>query len=226
MCGRGDQTLTWPQIYHLLEIIRAEPADNLQPNYNVAPTHEVLLCSLRDGARVIERMVWGLIPAWAREPLKYSTINAKAETIEEKATWKASLGKMRCVVPFTGFYEWKRTDGKKQPFRITRRDGEPMLLAGLWAYNDRLDPDGVRSFAIITCEANASMGMIHDRMPVVLSPEDVDIWLDGEPWSERHRALLRPCPDEWLTASPVSPAVGNVRNNGPELLKPIGDPIF
>lgn len=230
MCGRGDQSLTWEQINTLLRIDGSKPGkpapSNYQPNYNVAPTHSVVICTERDGERQVQQMAWGLTPGWAKEPPKFATINAMCETIEEKATWKPSLNKLRCVVPFNGFYEWGGVKGKKQCYRITRRDGAPLLLAGLWAFNERIDPKGMRTFAIVTCPANNVMKLIHHRMPVVLSEKEVDDWLDGAPWGDQHRALLRPCPDDWLTAVPVSQDVGNVRNNRPDLLTPIGDPIF
>lgn len=226
MCGRGDQSLTWGEICALLEIIDAEPPDNMRPNYNVAPTHDVLICSERDGKRVVERMRWGLVPVWAKELPKYSTINAMSETIEEKATWKGSLNKMRCVVPFNGFYEWRGPKGAKQPFYIRRRDGAPMLIAGLWAFNDKIDPAGMRSFSIITYPANKTMSALHARMPVILNPRDVDLWIGSGPWSDETRALLRPCPEVVLTAYPVGKAVGSVKNTGPELVEPIGAAAF
>lgn len=224
MCGRGDQTLSWAKIHELLQIAQPADASNLQPNYNVAPTQEVFVCTEHEGARRIEQMRWGLVPIWAKELPKYSTFNAKADGLTEKATWKGSLNKMRCIVPFSGFYEWTGPKGKKQPYRITRKDGDPLLMAGLWAFNDKIDGE-LRSFTIITTKTNKVMSELHHRMPVILSPKEVGKWLAG-PWDEAKDTMLKPCPDSWLTASPVSTDVGSVRNNKPELTEPIGDPIF
>ena len=226
MCGRFWSSLTWEQYRKLLKLSDAPPESNFQPNWNTAPTHDVLICSGYDGARKLEVMRWGLVPVWAKEPPKFSTINAKCETIEERATWKGGLNKMRCVIPVSGFYEWRGPKGKKQPYAIARKDGEPIMLAGLWAFNDKIDPAGLRTFTIITCEANKTMGAIHTRMPVMLREEDLEIWLGDAPWGDAHRALLKPSPDEWLTAWPVEKAVGSVKNNHEDLIVPIGDPVF
>ncbi len=227
MCGRFWGSLTWED-YRELPDLRAEPPEtNFRPNWNTAPTHDVLICAERDGERRVEQMKWGLVPVWMKDKPKFSTINAKAETIEEKATWKGSLGKMRCVIPVSGFYEWQRGPGKaKQAYAIKRRDGKPMLLAGLWAFNDKVDPENPRTFAIITCPANELMGAVHNRMPVILDPANLDLWIGPEPWGDAHRALLKSCPDEWLTAYPVSNDVGSVRNNDAGLIEPQGEPIF
>lgn len=226
MCGRFWASLSWEEYRKLLNLLGDPPETNFAPDWNAAPTHDVLVCSDHDGKRRLEKMNWGLVPVWAKEPPEFSTINAKCETLEEKATWKGSLNKMRCVVPVSGFYEWRGPKGKKQPFAIKRRDGMPMLLAGLWAFNDKINKDGVRSFAIVTCPANKTMGEIHSRMPVILDPADLDLWLSAAPWGEGHRALMRSCPDDWLTAFPVSKEVGAVRNNYPELIEPAGEAIF
>lgn len=227
MCGRFWASLTWEEYRELLDLKGEPPETNFRPNWNTAPTHDVLICSERDGERRIEQMKWGLVPIWMKDKPKFSTINAKYETIEEKATWKGSLNKMRCVIPISGFYEWRRGPGKsKQAYAIKRRDGKPMLLAGLWAFNDKVDPDNPRTFTIITCPANEVIGAVHDRMPVILDPADLDLWIGPEPWGDAHRALLKSCPDEWLTAYPVSNDVGSVKNNYVELINPEGDPIF
>ena len=110
MCGRFYVSLTWAQYRALLKLTTPCPESNFQPNWNAAPTHDVLICTSPGGERRLEKMRWGLVPVWAKEPPKYSTINAMCEGLEEKSTWKNSLNKMRCVVPINGFYEWVRRE--------------------------------------------------------------------------------------------------------------------
>ncbi len=225
MCARIYVTLSWDRYRKLFDLSTSPPESNFQPNWNGAPTHDILVCAARDGARSLVPMRWGLAPAWAKEPPKYATINAMCESLEDKPTWRGSLNGKRCVVAVDGFYEWRGPKGEKQPFVIRRRDGEPMLLAGLWAFNDKIEPRGLYSFAIVTCAANAFMGRLHNRMPVILSAGDIAQWLGPDPWSGAVRDLMRPCPDDWLEAYPVDKRVGNVRLNGPDLIDPIGPPL-
>lgn len=223
MCGRFFVSMTWTQYRDLLKLTTPPPETNFQPNWNAAPTHDVLVCAApgEGGARRLEKMRWGLIPAFAKETPRYSTINAMREGIEGKATWRGSLDGRRCVVPIDGFYEWMGPKGAKQAFVIRRKDGAPLLLAGLWAFNDKVDPQGIKSFAIITCPANATMRALHERMPVILAPADLDRWLSAEPWSAALSALLSPCPDDILETYRVGKAVGNVRHNAETLIAPI-----
>lgn len=201
------------------------PPTNLQPHWNVAPTQTLEVCVMRDDEKLVEPMRWGLIPIWAKEVPKFATFNAKAEGLKEKATWKGSLNKMRCVIPASGFYEWKGPKGDKQPYAIRRRDGDPLLFAGLWAFNDKTELGEVCSFTIITVPPNAPMATLHNRMPAVLERCEVDEWLAGE-WDDKRRTLVRPCPDDSLSAQPVSKDVGAVRNNRADLPEAIGEPIF
>jgi putative SOS response-associated peptidase YedK len=226
MCGRFFVSMTWEQYRALLELTTTPPESNFAPDWNAAPTHDVLLGVSSKGERRLVKMRWGLVPSWAKQAPKFATINAMCEGIEEKASYKGSLDKMRCVVPVNGFYEWRGPKGEKQPYVIRRKDGEPILLAGLWAYNPDIFPQTPRTFTIITCPANKAMSAIHERMPVILAKESLDLWLGAGAWSDEHRALLRPCPDGWLEAYPVNKDVGNVKNMGAYLADPVGDPIF
>jgi putative SOS response-associated peptidase YedK len=152
-------------------------------------------------------------------------INLRAETVAEKKGWKSTLARKRCIIPIDGFYEWQ-DQGKgqrKQPFYITSRDFSPLALAGLWA--TWRDPDGGEELftcTILTTSANDLMESVHHRMPVILTPEDWDAWLDPENTDTDELAkLLVPAPEELLTLWPVDKAVGNVRNNRPELQEPL-----
>ena len=164
----------------------------------------------------------GLVPFFTKQLSDVkglSTINAKAEKVEKSPTWRTPLQKRRCLVPANGFYEWRRIDAKtKQPFAFRLRDDGPLAFAGLW--DAWKDPTGewLQSFSIVTTGANELMSAaVHTRMPVILHPRDYSRWLDRD--SERPPVhLLRPFESEAMATSPCNPLVGNVRNNGPEML--------
>ena len=166
------------------------------------------------------------MPLWAKDPdAKNRMINLRAETVREKKSWKGSLARKRCIIPIDGFYEWQ-DQGKgqrKQPFYITSRDFSPLALAGLWAtWRDPESGEELFTCTILTTSANDLMESVHHRMPVILAPEDWDTWLDPENTDTDELAkLLVPAPEEMLTLWPVDKAVGNVRNNRPELQEPL-----
>ena len=226
MCGRFSST---SQLQFLLEQFRAEPmgVEGHQPSWNVAPASDILVVTASaDGARQLRALRWGLVPRWAKDPSGASKmINLRAETVREKKGWKSTLARKRCIIPIDGFYEWQ-DQGKgqrKQPFYITSRDFSPLALAGLWA--TWRDPEGGEELftcTILTTSANDLMESVHHRMPVILLPEAWDAWLDPENTDTDELAqLLVPAPEELLTLWPVDPAVGNVRNNRPELQEPL-----
>jgi putative SOS response-associated peptidase YedK len=153
----------------------------------------------------------GLTPAWAEEPsIGNKTINARAESVAERPAFKAAFRSRRCVIPASGFYEWRRGGGPKRPFLIRPKDGEPLGFAGLWeAWRDPASGEAVVSCTIITCAPNELVAELHDRMPVILDPEDQGRWLDpGAPGGEQ---LLRLCPTGWLETVPVSTRVRPIR---------------
>jgi putative SOS response-associated peptidase YedK len=210
MCGRFTNKLTWQEVHDLYRL--TDPPMNLRPRYNIAPTQDVLAVVQEEDGRHARMMRWGLIPHWAKEPLKASTINARAETITEKPLWREPFRKRRCIIPACGFYEWRKEGNAKQPYRIERADGQPLSFAGLWASNETL---GVVSCAIVVCEANQEMRPYHDRMPVILDREGVEGWL-AQPAQE----LLQPSHLPWKIFA-VSRDVGSVRNDRPELIEPL-----
>jgi len=203
-----------------------------EPNFNVAPTTDVLaVVADAQHDRTIRSYRWGLVPSWAKDvKIGSKMINARAETIADKSVFKKLLQGRRLIVPMDGFYEWQVVPGQKakQPMFIHRVDGEPLAVAGLWAaWRDRsvndVDAAWLHSCTVITTSANATMAPIHDRMPVVLPSSRWDEWLD--PANDDIGSLLRllvPAPDDLLTMHPVSTDVNSVRNNGPELLQPVG----
>jgi putative SOS response-associated peptidase YedK len=189
----------------------------LHDRYNVAPSTKVPVIRLIEDERVLSLMHWGLLPFWAKDPkIGYKTINARAETVATKPAFRAAYQARRCLMPANGFYEWKRDVAPKQPYFIHRRDHNPMAFAGLWeTWNG---PDQIiESCTIITTKANELMAELHNRMPVLLDPQDFDGWMTGNP--EEVGQLLAPCPAEDLDAYPISRRVNNPRHEGPELLE-------
>jgi putative SOS response-associated peptidase YedK len=187
--------------------------------YNCAPSQELAVIS-NELPGELSFFRWGLIPFWAKEPsIGNKMINAKAETITEKPSFRNAFRTKRCLVPADGFFEWKK-DGEKSPYRITLRDGSPFAMAGLW---DRwVNPGGeiIHSFTIITTVPNELMEKIHDRMPVILKREDEKRWLSPEP-EEFLTGLLKPFPAGEMIAFPVSRLVNNPKNDIPEILAPL-----
>ena len=195
------------------------------PSYNVAPQslQPVVRLDSETGERELTIMRWGLIPFFAKDAkIAYSTINARAETVATSPVFREPMKHRRCLVPATGFYEWQALDKKsKQPWDIELADGNLFAFAGLWdRWKDKATGQPMETYTIITTDPNELLEPIHNRMPVILSPHDYSHWLDpGEP-SQLPIDLLRPYPAKEMRAWKVSAAVGNVRNNGPELRLP------
>jgi putative SOS response-associated peptidase YedK len=158
---------------------------------------------------------WGLIPSWAKDKtIGHHTINARAETVAEKPTFRASFRKRRCLIPATGFFEWQATNGHKQPYNIRVGDGKLFAFAGLWEHWEPKDQPPIESCTIIVTEANDAVAPIHDRMPVILHPDTYNTWLDPN-YREKEalKALLKPCPVHWINAYPVSTHVNKPQND-------------
>jgi putative SOS response-associated peptidase YedK len=168
---------------------------------------------------------WGLIPSWADDPkVGYRTINARSESVASKPAFRTPFRESRCLILADGFYEWKKTDGSKQPFHIRLKTGKPFAFAGLYAHWDKGEKP-IDSCTILTTEANELMRTLHDRMPVILEPASFDQWLDPTQHKpEPLQALLRPFPSEVMTAIPISTYVNNARNQGPQCIAPLQDP--
>ena len=222
MCGRFTQQRS---DHELAEWFEAEQlVDDPGGRFNVAPTDPVSIVVEKDERRAITAYRWGLVPFWAKDrSIGQKMINARAETLATNNAFRDSFAHQRCLVPADGFYEWRRDPGRRQPFVIHRLDGAPFAFAGLWAgWKDRETGEVLRTMTIVTTGANELMAPIHDRMPVVLAPEDWDRWLDPslEDIGEL-QGLLVPAPDAGLEVYPVETLVNNVRNNGPELIVPL-----
>jgi putative SOS response-associated peptidase YedK len=223
MCGRYSITTAPEALRRLFRF--ANPPPNLQPRYNVAPTQDAPVIRLdAGGARELAMLRWGLVPRWSKGPKHgYAMINARAETVASKASFRDALERRRCLVPADGFFEWKAEGGRKLPYRITLASGGPFAFAGLW---DRWrDPQGEKldSFTIIVTDANAAVAPIHDRMPVILDEAGADLWLEGD--ADRQAAivaLLKPLPAAAVRLQRVSTHVSNPKNDDPECIRAIG----
>ena len=222
MCGRFTNQYTWRELHALYMLsIGFEQNKDWAPKYNIAPTTQIPVVLSEDGVRHLELMRWGLVPSWAKEIGTFSTFNARADGLIGKpmfrGAWKAQR---RCIIPASSFFEWRKPD--KQPFAIAPGNKGPMAFAGLW---DEWTPKGgtpLRSCTIITCAPNELLKPIHDRMPVILGEEDWAEWLGEEPANENELLkLLKPLAAERLTMWKVGNAVGNVKNQGANLIEPV-----
>lgn len=228
MCGRAYETYSQEELEmrYLNDSSKRRPL-RLSKNYNMAPTQMSPIVLEVDGERHIEMMRWGLIPSWAKrkeDVTRYSMFNARGEEILEKRTYKAAFLQRRCIVPLSGFYEWKTSGKVKTPHRISRVEDPFMSVAGIWeSWEDKELGQTIQSFSMLTTSANALMKDIHQRMPVILPLEKEGEWLNSSNvTAEGLTSLLVPCPSEWLEAVEVDSAVGSVKNNYPELLIPVG----
>lgn len=221
MCGRFVQ-YSDPDVY--ASGFGLDEICEMLPRYNIAPTQQVLAIRMSETAgRELVPLRWGLIPSWSKGPeSRYSMINARAETLENKPAYRNAFKHRRCLIPAEGYYEWHRTGAGKQPYLIRRRDAQPFAMAGLWETWRRNGLDPIESCTIIVTEANDSIRPIHDRMPVILDAADISSWLDPRnQGGQGLSALLRPAPPNEWTLVPVSKRVNDARNEGPEILEPI-----
>lgn len=195
--------------------------DELGPRYNVAPTQPVTVVVQRDDGRFVELHRWGLVPAWANSPtIGARMINARAETVATSSAFRASFVRRRCVIPADGFYEWRREGKRRMPYLIHAHDDRPLAFAALWApWRDPSTGEWLRSAAVVTTAANATVGTLHDRMPALLAPNEWPLWLDpGIGDGDLLAELLRPAEEGLLRVDPASPLVNNANNEGAELL--------
>jgi putative SOS response-associated peptidase YedK len=221
MCGR--YSLTTPT-EALQRLFRFEGRPNLAPRYNIAPTQDAPVVRLRDGGpeRELAMLRWGLIPAWAKDTtIGAKLINARTESAAEKPAFRAAFAHRRCLVLADGFYEWQVVDRTKQPWRVTLPDGGPFAFAGLWERWQGVEGVVLQTYTILTSDANPALAALHDRMPVILAPENHEIWLDPGAKRETLTALLGPYPADRLAWYRVSRRVNNVRNDDAACIAPL-----
>ncbi len=221
MCGRFAITLPDDAMARAFDAVHANDLPE-PPRYNVCPTQPVATVTSRDGQRYLAPMRWGFLPHWFKTPTDGPLlINARAETIAEKPAFRAAARERRCLIPASGFYEWtKDAQGNRLPWYIHPSDGDMLVFAGVWQDWER-DGQAMRTCAIVTCAANATLAPIHHRMPVILAPKDWALWL-GEA-GHGAATLMRPAPEAALRAYRVDPAVNSNRASGPALIEPLAD---
>jgi len=228
MCGRYSLASDLAELQ--LRFGFVTDLEALEKRYNIAPTQPAPVVVLRDGVPVLSLMRWGLVPSWRREEKgARPIINARAEGIENKPTFKHLLSSRRCLVLADGFYEWGgKREGRlsaRVPYRFTLRSGEPFAFAGLWDVWRAPTGGGTETFTIITTGANELVGRIHDRMPAILDPETALEWIDARREWRELRAMLKPYPSSEMTAYRVSELVNSPRNDSPQCIVPaVGEP--
>lgn len=218
MCGR--YTLRTPS-KELAKAFGVEEVPEVEARFNITPAQTVAGVRRTPDGREMKFLKWGLVPSWAKDTsMGTKLINARSETVAEKPAFRDAFKRRRCLIPADGFYEWKREGDRKQPYFFRLREERPFAFAGLW---DRWQPDGedaVESCTILTTEANSVLRPVHDRMPVILHPDDYEAWLDDDVRkSDLLKELLQPYPAREMTGYPVSPTVNSARRQGEQLIK-------
>lgn len=227
MCGRFALISSGESVAETFDLNQTPP---LAPRYNIAPTQPIAAVRLSTKStaeqpiRELALFHWGLIPSWAKDPSMASRlINARSETAAEKPSFRAAYKYRRCLVPADGFYEWQKVNGQKQPHFIRLKEDGPFAIAGLWEHWQSADGSEIESCTLLTTAANEFVRPLHDRMPVIIAPEDYGLWLDTavqKPDPLQH--LLRPYPAEAMTAYPVAQLVNNPRNDMAACITPLG----
>lgn len=219
MCGRF--ALGVPP-YNIVQLLNMEDLVDFRPRYNIAPTQMIPAVVRGDDGATFASLRWGLIPSWAKDPgIGARMINARAETVAEKPSFRAAFGHRRCLIPATGFYEWARLPEGRKPYYARLADSEVFAFAGLWE-RWRGETGEIASCTIITTAANDLMRPVHDRMPVILPPDEYRRWLGLETATPTDCAeMLARYPSEAMILHPVSTIVNSPQNDGPELILPV-----
>ena len=220
MCGRFTLHTPESQIREAFNLEHTEPL-GLKPRYNIAPSQEIPIIRDTDTGQEMVMARWGLVPHWSKESKsKYSTINARIESITEKPTYRSSFQRKRCLIPADGFYEWKQVNGNKVPHHIRMRDGSVFAFAGLWDRWEGND-DSIESCTIIVMPSNEVMKPIHERMPAIIAPAHYDLWLDTRITDkEEIMQYLTSALSSQLTAYPVSTWVNVPKHDDERCIQP------
>lgn len=220
MCGRFA-LVTEKKILEML--YQLEIREDLRPRYNIAPSQDILALrrSPEDGNRELVSLKWGLVPFWAKDAsIGNRMINARSETAAEKPSFRNAFKKRRLLIPASGFFEWKKEGGARQPYYVYAKNNRPFSLAGLWERWDKGEQP-IESCTILTTEPNNLLVSLHDRMPVIIMPGDFEKWLDPLTASSELHQLLKPYPPGEMVLHPVSRQVNKSAHDSPELIEPL-----
>ena len=219
MCGRFYLDMTMDEI---IEHYMLGNVPEFATHFNIVPSQVIPVVRIVEDKRELVMMRWGLVPSWSKQvDSGYSLHNARAETVADKPAYRSACKKRRCLIPASGFYEWKTEQGGKQPYCIRLADKKPMAFAGLWERWEGAADNVIESCTIIVTEANDKIRSVHDRMPVIIDPADFGLWMSSEQETEQASALLRSYPSELVDVFPVSRKVNNPANNDPECITAI-----
>lgn len=223
MCGRYSLFADFQKIEERFGEATFE-MDEYEPSYNIAPSQQVLTV-INDGSKNrLGYLKWGLVPPLAKDSkIGFKMINARAETVHEKPSFREALKKKRCLIVADSFYEWKRTDDRKVPMRIKMKNDELFAMAGLWETWKSSTGEPIHTCTILTTQPNELMASIHDRMPVILRPEDESTWLESSIKDvEQLKHIFQPLKEDWLEAYEISEAINSPKNNSAELIIRVG----
>lgn len=223
MCGRFTFSIS-PEL--LTVNFGVKILGDLPRRYNIAPTQQVITIRSNGTGSRAGFMRWGLVPSWAKDPsIGNRMINARCESVHEKPSFRTAIRYRRCIIPANGFFEWKEEGGKKHPYYLRMKDGAVMGFAGIWDHWKNPDGEVLETCSILTTASNRLIQPLHDRMPVILHPEEYDFWLDRavtEP--EKLKPLYQPYPADLMEMYPVSTLVNNPRNDSPACIEPLQMP--
>ena len=219
MCGRFSLHIPMTELIEYFRLAGGIPFDR---RYNIAPSEKIPVIRRQAGERRLDLARWGLVPHWAKDAkIGYRMINARAETVASKPSFRGPFHNQRCIIPASGFYEWQKTDRGRRPYHVFRSDGAPLALAGLWDRWENPDDPGeaVISCTIITTAANDPVSKLHDRMPAILEPKEFAPWLDPDRSRGDLLALLHPAAEGVLDLHPVSDYVNKPGHEGEECIR-------
>ncbi len=222
MCGRFS--LAYANIYELANRFHAHPPSiSIEPHYNIAPSQEILAVVNWQGERQFVPMQWGLIPFWSKKSARpHPLVNVRSENLTEKPIFKSYFERQRCLIPADGFFEWRKESNRKIPYRAVVKDEPIFAFAGLWEQIHHRDGKASICFTILTTEANRLLSPIHDRMPVVLTLEAEEQWLDPKLHSPQQlEPLLKPFPASRMALYEVSTEVNSTKHDNPECIAPV-----
>lgn len=217
MCGRFTLIAPARALESLFNVLNLM---DYPPRFNIAPTQPILTIENESRNRTARLMRWGLVPGWVKDPRDFPLlVNARSETLTEKPAFRDAVKHHRCVIPASGYYEWQRGGPEKTPYYISRSDGEPMAMAGLWSTWTGPDGEEIDTATVVTVPANGQIGRVHDRMPAILDGDSVEAWLDvRNVRAEEAMTHIRPLEEDLLTFHPVSRRVNSATNDGPDLI--------